>query len=317
MDPTLKRRLVGAAVLIVLAAIVLPMFLAGPPPEQRRTESLPLEIPPPPDRELSRVEMPLAGDVADPDRVVTVDTAAEAAPPAAPAGNAAGAGTGPGTAGPASTPPPAAPVAEPPPAPAAAAAAQSPAPAAPAADAPAAPASPGVLPASAAGGRFWVNLGSYGQSANADRVEAAARRAGATVRREQVQSGARSLERLRAGPWATRAQAEQARQRLIAALPDAQPRIEEDGDAGAPAAAPATAAGAGAFAVQVGAFAQEATARQLGDRLRSAGYPAFVVRRGDSHAVRVGPYTRREQAQAQLDRLKSSQRLDGLVVAHP
>lgn len=314
MDPTLKRRLIGAAVLIVLAAIVLPMFLAGPPPEQRRTESLPLQIPPAPERELARMELPLAGDVADPDRVVTVDTTDQAPSPQpapeperAPApvppvpAAAPDATPAPGTGTPAST-------ATPPPA-------RDPAPAG-AAPAPAAAA--GGLPASTAGGRFWVSLGSYGQAGNADRVEAAARRAGAAVSREQVQSGGRTLVRLRAGPWATRPQAEQARQGLLASVPDAQPKVEEDAGGGAPAAAAgAEPQGAGAFAVQVGAFAQEATARQLGERLRGAGYPAFVVRRGDSHAVRVGPYTRREQAQAQLDRLKSSQRLDGLVVAHP
>ncbi|MBX3726369.1 MAG: SPOR domain-containing protein [Xanthomonadales bacterium] len=307
MDPTLKRRLVGAAVLIVLAAIVLPMFLAGPPPEQRRTETLPLQIPPAPDRELARVELPLTGDVADADRVVTVDTASQApAPVAAPDPAAAAA------------PPEPAPVTAAPPAttPATAPAPVTPTPAQASAPAPAA--AGGGLPATEAGGRFWVSLGSYGQTGNADRVEAAARRAGAAVAREQVQSGGRSLVRLRAGPWQTRAQAEQARQRLLTAVPDAQPKVEEDASGGAPvAAAPTAPQGAGAFAVQVGAFAQEATARQLGDRLRGAGYPAFVVRRGDSHAVRVGPYTRRDQAQAQLERLKSSQRLDGLVVPHP
>lgn len=313
MDPTLKKRLIGAAVLIVLAAIVLPMFLAGPPPEQRRTESLPLQIPPAPERELARMELPLDGDVADPDRVVTVDTtdpATQAAPvsgSAAEPPEAAGASPAPGAASPAAPATTAAP-ATPPPAPAPEGTAP----------APAAAAAAGGLPASDAGGRFWVNLGSYGQAGNADRVEAAARRAGASVSRGQVQSGGRTLVRLRAGPWATRAQAEQARQRLLASVPDAQPKVEEDAGGGAPvAAAGATPQGAGAFAVQVGAFAQEATARQLGERLRGAGYPAFVVRRGDSHAVRVGPYTRRDQAQAQLERLKSSQRLDGLVVAHP
>ncbi len=309
MDPTLKRRLIGAAVLIVLAAIVLPMFLAGPPPEQRRSESLPLQIPPAPERELARMELPLAGDVADPDRVVTVDTAAQAPQPEPEPEPAAAAGASPA---PATTAPPepasTASTGTPPPPPARAPAGAAAQPAAAA----------GGLPASEAGGRFWVGLGSYGQAGNADRVEAAARRAGAAVSREQVQTGGRTLVRLRAGPWATRAQAEQARQRLVASVPDAQPKVEEDASGGAPvAAAGAAPQGAGAFAVQVGAFAQEATARQLGERLRGAGYPAFVVRRGDSHAVRVGPYTRREQAQAQLDRLKSSQRLDGLVVAHP
>ena len=66
--------------------------------------------------------------------------------------------------------------------------------------------------------------------------------------------------------------------------------------ADSPAAARSAAGGAGAWAVQVGAFGQEANATQLSDRLKGAGFPAYVERRGESFAVRVGPYVRRTDA---------------------
>jgi DedD protein len=309
MDPTLKKRLIGAAILIVLAAIFLPMFLGGPPQSDPTGTTLPLDIPPAPDRDVAQVTLPLpVATQPDPDRIAAVDTS-QLPVPAAPAT-------------PSPEPVPAQPEAVPapadtaPPAPDPAPATAPPAATTPAASAPAATG----LPATSADGRFWVALGSYGQAANADRVAAAARAASIQVDRSTVNTGGRELIRLRAGPWTTRAQAEQARQQLIAAVPDARPRVEESA-ATASADAPAPAAGAppraGAWAVQVGAFAQPGTADQLVARLRAAGYPAFVERRGDSHAVRVGPFVRRTEAEAQRQQLKSQQQLDGLIVAHP
>lgn len=321
MDPTLKRRLIGAAILVAVAAIVLPMFLTGPRPPATRSDTLPLEIPQTESRQMQEIRVPLGRDAADPvpdgvaeaDRVAAVDTSEVGTSPmptlsadAAPAA-------------PAASPSPDA--ASPSPAAAPGAGASSPPPAATAPP----PASPSQAPATTAAGRFWVNLGSYGQSANADRVVTAARGRNVAVQRETVNTGGRELIRLRAGPYASRAQAEQARQLLIAAAPDARPTIDETGDApdagkpeaaattSAPAAAPA---GAGAWAVQVGAFDQEANARQLSDRLKAAGMPAYVERRGSSYAVRVGPYVRRADAEAQRQQLKTGQKLDGLVVAH-
>jgi DedD protein len=311
MDPTLKKRLIGAAILIVLAAIILPMFLGGPPQSDPTGTTLPLDIPPAPDRDLAQVTLPLPAGATpepepDPDRIAAVDTS-QLPPPAEPA---------PAEPAP-SLPEPAPSPADPGTAPAPAApATPAPAPAAPAAR----PVPTAAVPATSAGGRFWVALGSYGQAANADRVANAARAAAIEIERSTVNTGGRELIRLRAGPWTTRAQAEQARQLLLAAVPDARPRVEDSG-AAASADAPAPAAGepahAGAWAVQVGAFAQVATAEQLATRLRAAGYPAFVERRGDSHAVRVGPYVRRTEAEAQRQQLKSGQQLDGLIVAHP
>lgn len=86
-------------------------------------------------------------------------------------------------------------------------------------------------PATAVSTVFWVVLGTYGHAANADRVVAAALSRGIEVERELVTTNDRDVIRLRVGPWATRAQAEQARQQLIAAAPDVGPSIYESSGA--------------------------------------------------------------------------------------
>ena len=63
MDPTLQKRLIGASVLIVLAIIFVPMLLDGA--EQPGSETLPLVIPEPPERDFETRVVPLdvtAGD---------------------------------------------------------------------------------------------------------------------------------------------------------------------------------------------------------------------------------------------------------------
>ncbi len=299
MDQTLKNRLIGAAVLIVIAAIVLPILLSGKPPQGPETsQTRALDIPPAPDPDMSQGVLPLGRDVADPDRVAAVDfiegETAPRTPPVTEPASGTDAATTPTTAPPASTSPvnPGAP-------PAATAPAVTPAPAR-------------DTVATTAGGRFWVNLGGYGQAANVARVATAAEGRGYPVERE---AGANNITRVRAGPFATRAQAEQARQHLIAAVPDAKPSVSEIGSA--PTTAAPADARAGAWAIQVGAFGEQANAQQLSDRLRGAGYPAFVAQRGQSWAVRVGPYVRRTEAEAQRQRLQTGQKLgDAMVVSH-
>ncbi|MCB1734905.1 MAG: SPOR domain-containing protein [Gammaproteobacteria bacterium] len=57
MDPQLKQRLVGAAVLLSLAVIFLPLILSGPPPSA--TQVVRKEIPPEPNTEFESRVMPL------------------------------------------------------------------------------------------------------------------------------------------------------------------------------------------------------------------------------------------------------------------
>lgn len=74
--------------------------------------------------------------------------------------------------------------------------------------------------------------------------------------------------------------------------------------------APAPAASASGWAVQLGSFADEDRARKLVQRLEAAGHNAYLVplRRADGKTlqrVRIGPYERREAAEAALKKVAS------------
>lgn len=81
------------------------------------------------------------------------------------------------------------------------------------------------------------------------------------------------------------------------------------GTAAATAAKP-TAQGS-AFAIQVGAFATEATAQQLARELGKRGFPSYVASEGTGarFKVRVGPIGSRSEAEQLSGRLKSEHRL--------
>lgn len=83
----------------------------------------------------------------------------------------------------------------------------------------------------------------------------------------------------------------------------------------APAARPA-AQGAG-FAIQVGAFATEATAQQLARELGKRGFRSYVTPEGAGarFKVRVGPIASRSEAEQLSGRLKSEHRLPTWIMA--
>ncbi|WP_090206817.1 SPOR domain-containing protein [Ectothiorhodospira magna] len=78
---------------------------------------------------------------------------------------------------------------------------------------------------------------------------------------------------------------------------------------------------AGGWVVQVGSFGQEANARSEAERLRQAGFPAFVERTSADgrvlYRVKVGPKLERHGAQSLQARLQAEQSLRGIVVTHP
>jgi DedD protein len=208
MDQGLKERLVGAAVLIAVAVWLIPWVLDGPEaplatngsslqlpaaeePMPMRTEILPLG-----NAEEPRVEPPSRG-VPEP-RAATETAAAD--PPAtsdpeprADAGATSGETTVAATrtepervAPPAAQPTPAAAVAPPKPAPA------------------------------AAGGDWIVQLGSFGEEANARRVAQRAGTFGYKADVSSVKRGGQTLYRVRVGPQKTRAEADSAASALRA-----------------------------------------------------------------------------------------------------
>lgn len=70
------------------------------------------------------------------------------------------------------------------------------------------------------------------------------------------------------------------------------------------------------FAVQVGAFANAATAKELQDKLHKQGWHAYTEKAGGAIRVRVGPYPTREGAEKALHKLEA-QGMHPAVVNEP
>lgn len=308
----MKPRLIGAAVLIALAVIFLPMLVDGPEP-QNGTASVPLNIPTPPERNFETRELPLtpspgttptpsgapsgtAPANVDPDHVATVDiphtpvqdAAPELSAPPATASTPPPATT---TAPPATTPPPAATTPTPP-------------------------------VATAGTGRYAVNLGSYANLDNARALVASMKAAGLPAYADDTQSAGKPALRVRIGPYAQRSEAESARLSALAVRKDLPTGVVAlDGEAAPAAAAPARPAVASGFAVQIGALRSETDANALRDRARKAGFATYVERvvteAGALWRVRVGPETQRAIADKRKAEIKTKLQIDGNVVPHP
>ena len=309
MESSLKQRLIGAAVLVALAVIFLPMLLDGPAPEPG-TEAVTLDIPAAPGRDFETRVLPLqppppaaAADgtvTVAPDAVVTVDANAPLRPDALPEADG----------GDAPASPPATVAAEPAPTPVAA----TPAPASATESVPA-PA-PQPPPPAQRGGRYLVNLGSFGNIGNAQALLQRLKAAGVAAYSESIQIDGKPALRLRAGPFAGRGDAEAARlaaQRLEPGL-SASVTTQD-------AAVPAPANARSGFALQVGAFRDRADADALRARLAGGGLAAFIdevtTDAGRLYRVRIGPETQRSRAEALQATVKQRFQLDGLVVTHP
>lgn len=322
MTPALKTRLIGAAVLVAIVVIVVPLFFSAEPPRIGGEQSISLDIPPSSDQQLKTQTMSVAQPAAaasatvhpvQSDHLATVnipsrrpqDVHPESQPAAPPASQAA----------PASQPP--APVdraqaqpTTPPPAPA------------PAKAAPTSP-EPGG-PGAAAHGRYTLNLGAYSNRANAEKLVAGVRKLGYPVAVEGVQANGKPAARVNAGPFASRSAAEAARLKIHAAYPHAPAVLEagattQQGDATAAKAPPA--GRAGGWAVQLGAYSSHAEALKLRDRLRAGGFDGYVddVTSGGRTLwrVRVGPQTQRDDAVRVATQVKAAMKMPVAVVTVP
>jgi len=308
MDPALRQRLLGAAVLVALAIIFVPMFLGNAPPKPDSAIQN-LDIPPLPERKFETRTLPVeppagaAPSIAAPakssDKLPTVDTKAPptfeapeadkktpvsaATPPAKVVTD-----TNPATAAPAETKPPAA-------------------------ETPAAP-----------GGRFSINLGVYADQAHADALVAKVTKLGFVAYSEPTEYQGKSAQRVRAGPFADRAAAESARLKIKQAEPKAPSSVSESAEPQPAADAPATAVAtdrAGGWAVQLGAFKSEAEANKLRDRVRTVSIASFVDHSGSGEQtlwrVRAGPYADRAGAESARATLKQKLQTDGMIVTQP
>lgn len=344
MDTGLKQRLIGAAVLVALAVIFLPMLVKGPAPDSGVTD-VSIKMPKGPDGELETRELPLVmpGDVPKGGAVGMDSTPIDRpATTPAPSGTAA---TDPALAD------PNAPVAS---------------------TDPNAPASP-ALPPSVAGGDYAVHFGAYASQKGADTVVALAKAAQLPAYSEAATVNGKSAFRVRIGPYATRAEAESVRLKALevrsdvpvkVVVLDAEPAAVAAAPAPPPAAAveppkPATpkpvetrpvepkpvaakpvepkpaapkppapkpvaappAAAKVGFAVQVGAFSDAAEAGALRERLRAAGFSAFTetvnTDKGKLTRVRAGPVIDRAAADQLKSQIQAKVGVDGIVRPHP
>lgn len=319
MEPALKQRLVGAAVLVALAVIFLPMLIQGPAPESGVSD-VPLDLPDAPAGEYETRDLPLVSPGAAPAAGVvgmdarTPDAGSDETPPldnpdalgnVTPLGNDRGVATEP--------------LAEP---------------------------AGGMQPAPTAGGNFAVNFGAFSTAAAADRIVAALRASQLPGYRESATVDGKSLQRVRIGPYATRADAEAARLRAAHVRDDVGARVvtlDADIAAARPAvttppkpvatakpvepAKPITiatapiAASSTGFAVQLGAFSKTADATALRDKLRAAGFSAFTeavsTDKGTLTRVRVGPVLNRAEAEQLKAQVQSKIGIAGIVRPHP
>ncbi len=332
MDTAVKQRLLGAAVLIALAIIFVPMLLTGPGPK-RTEETANLQAPPTPDRRFqertlsldlpspdSTSAQPSAGTTVaapDPNRIATVDTATAprsepaqvidepAASATTPAATTPPSTTSSSTAAPSTTPP---------------------------------SSSTGDLPGTAANGSYFVHLGDYGAQKNAIDLAATLKKSGYAAFTEASTFGGKPTLRVRVGPFADRAAAEATRLRIsqtslrapasvvqnASDTKAAPPRVEKADAPTATSPSPATgstAVAAGGWAVQLGAFATIGEANRLRDKARTASFPAFidkVTREGKPMwRVRIGPQASRDSAEAALARVSERLKIDGVVVSSP
>jgi DedD protein len=340
----LKTRLLGAAVLIALAVLFVPMFFSSAPPTTDADQSVSLDIPPAPDRDLQSRTLSVAPNPAQPTTAAQATTPpAAVAPTTTPASGDKLASLDIASRKPvdalpedlaskptATTPTPAAPRPTTPAKPVA----QTPPPAAQPAAAP--------LPAgTAARGNFSINLSAYADRAKADALVQRVRGLGYPVATSATTQAGKSLTRVTAGPFESRAAAEAARLKITSAVPGVPASLSagsssQQGDVAAPApvahtavaptaATPAPAAAlprAGGFAVQLGAFSNEADANKLRDKLRAAGIAGYVDSVASSGGaklfrVRAGPQTQRDDAVRLREQVKAKLGVDGVVVSAP
>ena len=342
MDTGLKQRLIGAAVLVALAVIFLPMLVKGPAPDSGVSD-VSIKMPDGPEGELETRELPLVmpGEVPK-GGAVGMDTTPVDRPAAAPAPTTSA------VVGPAATDP----------------------------DQPmssdSAPTAV-ALPASAAGGDYAVHFGAYASRKGADTVVALAKAAQLPAYSEAATVNGKPAFRVRIGPYATRAEAESVRLKALEVRSDVpvkvvtldaepapavapspaapspviaaetakpaevkppepkpevkpQPKPTEPKPVAAkppapkPVAAPPAAAKVG-FAVQLGAFSDAAEAGAMRERLRAAGFTTFTevvnTDKGRLTRVRVGPVLDRAAADQLKAQIKAKTGIDGIVRPHP
>ena len=181
-------------------------------------------------------------------------------------------------------------------------------------------AAPAPTAGQAADGRFFVHLGVYGETRNAAELVAALKKGGFPAFAEASEYKGKPAQRVRVGPFEDRAAAEAARLRikqLQPAVPGSVLQLAVDAKAdAAPSALPADRAGG--WAVQLGALKTVEDAHKLRDRVKAAGFAAFVDKVDANGTtlwrVRAGPEVERGAADKLRASIKDKLKLDGMIV---
>lgn len=329
MDSGLKTRLLGAAVLIALAVIFVPMLL---PSSNSGSQSASIRTVPEPSGEMQTRVLQVGPDGAsagsstaaainDPDHVATLNLEGHPAAALQPlsSGLPIEATTEPAANALTSAPASSAPAAVPPKSEPAAAVAKTPAPSAPAASAPVkAEAIPGGAGA-AAGALYTVNLGVYANHASANKLVANAKQHGFAALATPDTYQGKSVMRVRVGPFQSRAEAEAARLKLKGfekvSMSIDSGVVNQTGDAPASAIA---AKQPGAWAVQLAAYSDEASANKMRDRLRGQGIDGYVdsvsTAKGKLWRVRAGPFASRNVAESTREQIAQKFNVKGNIV---
>ncbi|MGV6493112.1 SPOR domain-containing protein [Stenotrophomonas rhizophila] len=341
MDTPLKQRLIGAIVLVALAVIFLPMLVKGPAPDSG-VASVPISAPAAPsDGQFETRELPLvaptgaATGLQGPSSTQPLQDAADAAPAAADSSPAVAAGNFAVSFG--------------------AYGSQADA------DAVIAYLKKSQLPgfsepATINGRQAWrVRVGPYADRAEAEAARLQAVKVRNDVKAEVVTLDARADNAVAAAPAATptpaaasassataaaagntvqteslppepvaatKPAAPKPDPKPAAAAPKPEPAKPDTATAAKPVAAPAApAASSVGFAVQLGAFGQAAEANALRDKVRAAGFSAFVEQvrtdKGTLNRVRVGPVANRAEAENLKAQVASKVGVAGMVRPHP
>lgn len=162
-------------------------------------------------------------------------------------------------------------------------------------------------------GTWVVQVASFGSRESSEATRSRLESLGHIVSRDEVVRGDSVLYRLRTGPYPSRSAAEQALGQIAATVEGIEPMARQlDAEA---------IAGNTGFAVQVGSFASRDNAERETARLDELGFDAFQLSEDNSGRsvwrVLVGVVAEREQADALRSRLAEEAGVEGLVVSHP
>ncbi len=159
-----------------------------------------------------------------------------------------------------------------------------------------------------------VQVASFGVLETAESVVSDLEAVGYRAYIERIVRGESELFRINTGPFPDELAAEAARAEIDAAIRGVAPVVRSPSGADTEAISPG-------FAVQVGSFTNPDNAERLKNQLQSAGFSVFSfdepVGERTIWRVRVGTVETREEAEALLIRLREDANLQGIVVSQP